>query len=186
MPKPNHSILITAACVLWSISLVAEFVGISPFTWIGIITAPMLLITGIIFWARDYKEKKGHYPRGKSIWDNVTTSGGAYTLRPSYLREKFREFVTFWFAAFMIMTLIGHVVFNCSDAFKATQAYCEANPDVLKQTGKIKRYGLFVAGSISTYNARLSFSVFGEKGHFDLVAEVQNQDGMWVVDSVKF
>ncbi len=186
MSKPNHRTLITAGCILWCLSLVAEFVGISPYTLIGVIIAPMLLITGIVFWARDYKEKKGHYPRGESLRKNMTTLGGSLSLRPSYLKEKFPEFVTFWFAFFMLMTLIGYLVFSRSDAFKATQAYCEANQDVLKQTGKIKRYGLFVTGSISTDQARLSFSVFGEKGHFEGMAWLENDEGLWKVESVEF
>ncbi|PWV46557.1 hypothetical protein [Chitinophaga sp. S165] len=187
MSRPiNHRILIIAACVLWCISLVAEFIGISTYTWTGVIAAPVLLFVGIVYWARNYKAKKGHYPRGESLWKNMTTLGGSVSLRPAYLKEKFPEFVTFWFAFLMLMTLAGYLVFSRSDAFKATQAYCEANQTVLEKTGKIKRYGVFVTGSISTYSARISFSIFGEKGYFEGMANLVNYDGSWKVESVKF
>ncbi len=88
----------------------------------------------------------------------------------------------------MGLVLIMVLTFRRSDAFEATKNYCQANQEILSQTGEIKYYGVLVGGNMSTGGqdgkADLSFTIIGTNGNFSANSELKKQSGVWTVENL--
>ena len=185
----RHQAIIISGCIIWIASFAGDILGAQPYSTIGLIVSPVLLIAGIIVWLQYYKSTRGHYPRIKSIKDNIITIGTMTTLRNSFLIDHQPEFFTFCVLFSMGIYLLGYMLFGYSEAYTATKQYCQTNKEVLSRTGKIKYFSIMAAGTITTLSenskAKISFTIVSDSGVYHAVS-IANQYGgsKWTVDSL--
>ena len=184
----THKVLVTTGCLMWCASFFGEAFECQPYSTAGIIISPILTIIGVFYWFKYCRTTRGHYPKFKTIWDNTTNNGGMFTLNFDFLIKHILEFWTFCILFWMGLVLIMVLTFRRSDAFKATKNYCQINEEILSQTGKIKYYGVFVAGNMSSGgqagNADFSFTIVGTKGNFSANSKLNKESGVWTVENL--
>lgn len=185
-----HRVLVTTGCLMWIASFFGEAFGGQPYSTIGTIISPPMTIIGVIFWFKYYRRTRGHYPRLKSVWDNMSYLGGKFFLGFDFMFSHILEFWTFCILFWMGLVLIMVLTFRNSDAFEATKKYCQSHQEILSQTGTIKYYGVLVGGSISTGgsqggNADFSFTIVGANGNFNANSKLTKQGSEWVVENVE-
>ena len=186
----KHQWLITAGCLLWCASFFSEVKKLQPYSTVGLAIAPILMISGISFWAQHYYRTSKHSPQvGKLIGALV----GDIAKNPfSGIGFLFRHALHFWTLCILLwmgISFLGFGLFINSDAFSATQKYCETNDTVLAKTGKITYYSPLISGNISTHenagNARFHFIIVGTKGNFDAESRLVKQNGNWILQALR-
>ena len=181
-----HRILVTSGCLIWCASYLGEVFKGQPYSTLGIIVSPILIILGIYFWFKNYRATRGHNPRLETVWDNTTFIGGYFTLKVDFLLSHIFEFWTLCIIIWMGLALIFVITFRCSDAFEVTKQYCQNNQNILSQTGEIKYYGVFVSGGISSFGqngkASLLYTIVGKKGNYSAHSNLVKQSGIWSVE----
>jgi hypothetical protein len=185
----THRILVTTGCLLWCASFFGEAFNGQPYSTVGIIVSPILTVIGVIYWFKYYRATRGHYPKFKTVWDNMAYVGGHFTLGFEFLFKHVLEFWTFCILFWMGLVLIMVLTFRRSDAFEATKQYCQNNQEILSQTGEIKYYGVLVGGNMSTGGqggkADLSFTIVGAKGNYSANSKLTKQSGVWTVENLQ-
>ena len=186
----KHQWLIAIGCLLWYASFFSEESDLQPYSTVGLVIAPILILVGIFYWANHHYKIRGHYPRiGKAI----STLISGMTKNPFFgIVFLFRHLLQFWTFATLFwigISFLGFSLFTNSDAFKATQNYCETNTNILSNTGKIKYYSPLIGGNIRMHNdggsAELFFTIIGAKGNFGAESRLIKRDGYWVVQELK-
>jgi len=184
----THKVLLTTGCLMWCASFFGEALKRQPYSTVGIIISPILTVVGILYWLKYYRSTRGHYPKFKTIWNNTTNIGGELTLRLDFLLKHVLEFWTFCILFWMGLVLLMVLTFRRSGAFEATKRYCQTSQDIISQTGKIKYYGVLVAGNTSMGgqegSANLSFTIVGTKGNFSADSKLTKQSGVWIVENL--
>jgi hypothetical protein len=189
MTNPTtHRALVITGCIMWLASFFGEALNGQPYSTIGIIVSPFLTIAGIFYWFNYYRATRGHYPKFKTVWNNISSVGGKLSLNFDFLLKHMLEFWTFCILFWMGLVLIMVLIFRNSDAFEVTKQYCQNHPEILLQTGEIKYYGVLVAGKMSTGEkdgeADLSFTIVGTKGNFSAKSKLTKQNGLWTVENL--
>lgn len=179
LPKAlRHQIGCTAGCLLWVLSFIGEDKGGQPFSTAGLLLAPVITLVGVYFWWDYYTTQKGHGPKLPSL----TTLLLNYTFRRHFIGKHILEYLTFCLLLWMIMTFVITSILSNSDAFVATQNYCESNREVLQKTGDIHYYGLLVFGDLPDLaSGHLHFTIVGSKGNFNAHATLVQLDNVWRV-----
>ena len=178
----THKYLVTSGCLLWCASFVGEIYGAQPFSTIGTIIAPVITVTGIIYWLKYYRITRGYYPPfGRAIGDIMLR-------RNNFILNHLLEFWAFCMFFWMVFGLVFGLAFYNSAAFEVTRRYCQADPNILTKTGPIKYYGLMISGSISSNGrngkADFSFVIVGAKGNVSVNARLLEKGGGWLVEQV--
>jgi len=190
MPRQvTHKPLILTGCLIWIAAFFGEAFGFQPYSTIGIIISPILTCVGIFYWFKFYKSTRGHYPKFWTIYNEYRSktqkdpfAGIGFMF--GHILETWTITIVFW----MVLTLTIFISFSQSDAFEVTKNYCESDKEVLSKTGKIKYYGLLVAGNMATQgqtgNANLSFTIIGENGRFSANSKLNKFNDHWSVESL--
>jgi len=186
----NHRPYILFGCLIWIGAFFGEAFGLQPFSTIGMIISPILTFFGVYHWGRFYKTTRGHYPKLFKAWREMI---GKMRKNPlagmDFMFNHLLETWTFVIICWMGIILIMFLTFGQSKAFKTAKDYCENDSNIFEKTGKIRYYGLLVGGSISTKGysgvSELSFTIVGEKGNFNVNAELIKYNDTWEVTDLK-
>ncbi|WP_216689297.1 hypothetical protein [Hymenobacter siberiensis] len=186
----KHKWLIAFGCFFWYASFFCEESGLQPYSTVGLVIAPILIVVGIFGWVLHYYKTRGHYPR---IGHTISMVISGMTKNPFFgIGFLFSHLLQFWtlITLFWIgISFLGFGIFGNSDAFIATQQYCETNSSILSNTGRIKYYSPLIGGNIRMHNddgsAELFFTIIGAKGNFDAESRLIKQDGNWMVQELK-
>jgi hypothetical protein len=184
--QPIHIYITTTGVLMWYASLIGELIQAQPYSTIGIYLSPVIILAGIIFWAKHYRKTRGHYPKFSSISKNIIFSAGKHTVKSEFISEHLGEFFTFFTLIIMCFSLQMAISFKTSDAFTVTKNYCENNPEIIAKTGEIKYYSALVFGSYSsmgqTEKFSVSFTIVGQKGNFSTHVRLVKNDGVWKME----
>ncbi|MEO6832733.1 MAG: hypothetical protein ABI378_09685 [Chitinophagaceae bacterium] len=183
----NHKALIAIGSVIWIVSFFGEIFACQPYSTIGIVISPILLVSGLFSWFKYYKSTRGHFPMFWGVWKEMLTKMKSNPFAGmGFMVNHILEFLTFSIIFWMLIILLGYLTFGQSDSFQATKKYCENNKEILVKTGIIRYYGVLVGGTISTHgqsgNANLSFTIIGSKGNFSANSALTKENHEWTVD----
>jgi hypothetical protein len=168
-----------------------EAFAFQPFSTIGILIAPVLIIEGIFLWFKFYKRSRGHYPRfiltALRLFKESLRNPLAMM---EFMLKHLLEFWTFCIVFWVGMVILMFLTFRQSDAFEATKTYCENDGEIIDKTGEIYYYGVLVGGTMTTKfdgtgHAEMSFTIVGKKGNFTAKSFIERSDSYWEVSSVK-
>ncbi len=188
-----HKTLITTGCLMWCVSFFGEIYGAQPYSTFGIIISPILTIVGVLYWFKYYRATRRHYPKFKTVRDNIQRlpkAGYHYTLNFDFFLKHIPECLTFCILVVMGVFVIMFATFRNSGAFQATKQYCSTNQEILSQTGNIQYFGTLVRGRISLHgqgggSANLSFNIVGTEKNKRADAKLTKENGVWTVENVK-
>ncbi|CAL2083937.1 hypothetical protein [Tenacibaculum sp. 190524A05c] len=180
----NHKPFILIGCIIWITSFFRELTRLQPYSTIGIIISPMILLFGVIIWFKYYKKTRGYFPKFLETYSLLTKRARKNPFVISEFTFKhILEFWTFLIIFWMGLCLIIILTFGQSDAFKTTKQYCRNNTEITQKTGKIKYFGLLMSGNITTRGkngeSNITFTIVGENGIFKTNAELIRDNDRW-------
>ncbi|MGV6861436.1 MAG: hypothetical protein ACWA41_06675 [Putridiphycobacter sp.] len=185
----KHNYYMLAAFIFWGLSFTGEMLLFQPFSTIGLICAPIVLLVGIIFWVINFNRTHQRLPnlfipfnrfndqRAKNLSDGLKYIG----------YQTLKGLIIFGFIMMVIFN-IGLVMNNLSPDSEKIKSYCQEHTEIKKEIGEINYIGHFVRRKTQVNDnggtSKLKLTLVTEKGNYKALAILQKIQQNWVVVEV--
>ncbi len=188
--KTLFRLLLSTGFILWVLSWIGDSNGILPLSTYGMFLSVFLTGTGIYFWLKSYKEKRGFYPKLFKIYRNLLNKMKKNPFNGFIIMVRhLLKFYTLTLVFTMILVFIGYITIGQSEPVKTVQNYCENNSEINKITGKINHYGILrnvnSQWGAETGNSKISMTIVSEKGVFYITSKLEKENGEWKVKELE-
>jgi hypothetical protein len=164
--------------------------GKLPESTYGMFFSTFLTGSGIYFWLKSYKEKRGYYPKFYKIYrDQIDSMKKNLFNGIFFLIRHLLKFYTLILVFSMILVSIGYLTIGQSEPVKVTQNFCEKNQEIAKITGHINHYNILRSvhsqWNSKTGNSEISMIFVSEKGIFDVYSKLVKKNSEWKVKELE-